>query len=91
MAEQFFDLAFDFGVLERLALNFVVALRVHQILGAQNHHELAHVHFRDQHFLVAHQHVAEILRQRIQMAQMHVADAACPWRAADFSAAVIGP
>ena len=73
--QNFFDFGFDLGLLERLALNFVVAFRVHEIFGAQNHDELAHVHFRDQHFPVALDHVAQVARQRIQMAQMHVADA----------------
>ena len=69
-------------LLERLALNLVVALRVHQILCAQDHHELPHVHFRYENLVVAHQHVAQIPRQRVQVAQVNVPDAIVPWRAA---------
>ena len=71
-------MCFDFGLLEGLALNFVVALRVDQKFCAQEHDELAHVHFGDEDFVVALENFAEIFRQRIQMAQMNVADAAGP-------------
>ena len=67
---------FDFGLLERPALNFVEADGVDQILRAQHPKQLAHVQFGHQHCLVALDHVAEIRRQRIEMAQMHVPDLA---------------
>ncbi len=64
----------DLGLLEGLALNFVVALGVDQKFGTQDHHELAHVHLGDEDVLVTLQHVTEIARKRIQVAQMNVAD-----------------
>ena len=75
LAQDFFDLRFDFGLLKGLPLNLVITLRVHQVFCTQQHQQLAHVHFRDQNLPVASHHVAEISRQRIQVAQVHVADA----------------
>src|SRR5580692_3425087 len=74
LGEDFLDLGLDLGLLERLPLNFVVTLRVDEILGAEHHDELAHVHFRDQHLLISLHYLAEIGRHGSEMAQMHVAD-----------------
>ena len=49
-------------------------MRVDEELGAQDHDELAHVHFGDEDFFVALEHVAEVAGERVQVAQMHVAD-----------------
>ena len=89
--QNLFDLGFDFRLLERAALNLVVSLRVHQIFRAQHPEKLAHVHFRHQHVPVALHHFAQISRQRIQVAQVHVSDA-MPLGALRYSsAAVIAP
>jgi hypothetical protein len=71
--QDFVDLLLDFGLLEGLALNFVVALGVDQKFGAQDHNKLPHVHLGDEDVLVALQDIAEIFRKRIQVAQMNVA------------------
>src|SRR5580658_2003 len=73
--EQLFDFCFDFGLLEGLALDLAVAFGVDQKFCAQEHHELAHIHFRDEDFFVALQNIAEIARQGIQIAQVDMADA----------------
>ena len=76
VAENFLNLGFQLRLFERLALDLVVTLRVHQIFCAKNHGELAHIHFRDQHFAVALDHLSQVARERIQIAQMNVSDAA---------------
>src|SRR6202034_1495866 len=72
--QNLFDLLLDFRLLERLALDFVVPLRVHQVFGAQHHRKLPHVHFRHEHAIVSAQNLSQIFRQRIQMPQMNVPD-----------------
>ena len=56
--------------------------RVHQVLGAQHPQQLAQVHLRHQHLLVALHDVAQVRGKRIQVAQVHVADARGPSPAA---------
>ena len=53
-------------------MNFVEANRIHQILGAQNPHELAHIQFRHQNFLITLHDIAQVCRQWIQVAQVQM-------------------
>src|SRR5579864_17488 len=74
--EHLFDFLLQLALLKRAALDFVQAHSVHQILGAQHPKQLAHIQFRHQNLLIALDHFAEVGGQRIQMAQMNVADLA---------------
>lgn len=66
-------------MLERAALNFVESLGLDQIFRAEDPEQLAHIHFWHEYAAIARQHLAQIFRKRIEMAQMNVADApACP-------------
>src|SRR5690348_16477836 len=75
MLQKLFDFLLEFGLLERTALNLVHADGVDKELGAQNPAELAHVEFGYENFLIALENVADVWRQRIQIAQMEMADA----------------
>src|SRR5260370_24169530 len=75
VAENLFDFSFQLSLLEGLALDLVVTLRIHQIFRPENHGELAHIHFRDQHFVIALHYLPQITRERIQIAQVNVPNA----------------
>ena len=64
--------------LERQAADLVVADGVDEVLRAQQHRELpravAEVHLRHQHLVVAAQHVAEVGRERVEVAQVGLGD-----------------
>jgi hypothetical protein len=51
---------FEFGLLERAALNFVEAHGVYEILRTQNPQELAHVELGDEDSLIAFENVSQI-------------------------------
>ena len=48
--------------------------RVNQVFGSDQLEELTHVHLRHKHLFIPAQHVAQVGRQRIQIAQMGVGD-----------------
>ena len=75
LRDQLGDFLFELGLLERAALNLVEADGVHEKLGAQKPEKLAHVQLGDQDFLVTLEHVAEVARKWVEMAQVDVADA----------------
>ena len=59
---------------ERQAGDLRVALHVDEVFAAQQQGELAQVHLGDQHAPVAAQHVAEVGRQRVEVAQVRRGD-----------------
>src|SRR5438046_5034864 len=75
-SQNLIKLLFEFGLLERAALNLVQADSVHEILCPKNPQELAHVELRYKHLLVAFDDFADIARQRIQIAQVQMANLA---------------
>src|SRR5256885_5985375 len=74
--EHLFYLLFQLGLLERTTLNLVEANGVHKILGAQDPQKLTHVELWHQNLFIALDYIAQVRWQRVQMAQMHVADLA---------------
>ena len=75
-AQYFLDLGFELGHLERLALNLVVAFRVHQILGAQHHARAGPCSSPGPAPCGSASRISpRLLRQGIEIPQMHVADA----------------
>src|SRR5205085_7746938 len=56
-AEDLLDLGLDLRLLERLALDLVEALRVHEVLRAEDPDELAQVHLRHHDPAVALHHL----------------------------------
>ena len=50
------------------------SLHVDEVLGAQQHRELAEVHLGDHHPVVALQHLAEVGRERVEVAQVGLGD-----------------
>src|SRR5438552_1553509 len=61
--------------LERHAADLGVRARVDEVLGAQQGAELSEVHLRHDHLVVTPQDLAEIPREGVEMAQMHLCDA----------------
>src|SRR5262249_9875370 len=68
--EQCFDLLFDLADQKRLALQLAQADRIDQKRGAQHLAELAGVQLRHQNLAIIAQHVANVLRQRMQVTQV---------------------
>src|SRR5438552_1950512 len=66
----FLNLSYNLPNLEWAALNFRERNRVNQIPRADHRAELAEIHLRHDHSFESGKHFTEILRERIQMAQM---------------------
>src|SRR5262245_21571262 len=64
----------DLAHLERTALHLVEADRVDEVLGPQQPYELAEVDLGHEHLSVAAEDLAEVGRQRVQVAEVHVRD-----------------
>ena len=58
---------------ERQAAHAVVADRVDEELGPHELQQLARVHLRDEHLLVAAQHLAGVARERVQVVEVRAA------------------
>ena len=64
----------ELGRLERQPAHVVVADGVDEVLAAQQQRELAEVHLRHQHLVVALEDLAEVLRERVEVAQVRLRD-----------------
>ena len=72
LGDQAADRVGELGGLERQAADLVVADRVDEVLGAQQQRELAEVHLGHQHLVVALEDLAEVLGERVEVAQVHL-------------------
>ena len=61
-----------------LPMHLVEALGVDEKVGADQLHQLAEVHLRDQHLAVGAQDLAEVGRERVEVAQVGVGDRSAP-------------
>src|SRR5262249_15115063 len=68
------DRGLDLGDLEWLAGDLVEALRVDEVLRAQQRNELAVVHLRNDDLVEPFQEFAQVSRQRPDVAQVNVRD-----------------
>src|SRR3569832_1516496 len=73
--QQRFDAGFHLGDLERLALDLVEAGGGDEVLRAENLEQLAHVELGHEDVLEARHDVAQVGRERDQVAQVHRRDA----------------
>ena len=64
----------EHGRLQGQAADLVVADDVDEVLRAQQQGQLAEVHLGHQHLVVALQHVAEVVREGVQVAQVRLRD-----------------
>ena len=64
----------ELGGLEGHAVDLVVADGVDEVLAAQQQGELAEVHLGAEHLVVALEDLAEVLGERVEVAQVHLGD-----------------
>ena len=76
LLDQVADHLGQLGGAERHAADLRVGDDVDQVLRPQQHRQLPEVHLRDQHLVVAPQHVPEVRRERVQVPQMRLRDLA---------------
>ena len=73
--QQLFGPLVDLGDAEGLAAHPVVADRVDEVARPEEHQELAEVDLGDEHLVEALEDLAEVARERVQVAQVGVGDA----------------
>ena len=74
VGDQVADRLGELGRLQRQPADVVVADGVDQVARPHQHRELTEVHLGDQHLVVALEHVAEVARERVEVAQVHLRD-----------------
>ena len=74
LGDQAADGLGELGGLEGQAVDVVVADGVDEVLAAQQQGELAEVHLGHEHLVVALEDLAEVLRERVEVAQVDLGD-----------------